>query len=448
MRKSILPTAIVALVGAIIGSFAMMLYASTHFAGVAGPDNTPPQLSAAALTTGSDQERIVGAVKRVAPSVVALNVTVNGQQMVPSDPVAQMFGMQSPGRLQRYHARASGSGFVYSRDGLIITNAHVVHPPNGASVTRIEVVFQNNERVPGHVVAANLAADLALVKVDGYAKLPPPIEIADSNKLQAGQWAIAIGEPFELKQSVALGVVSGFNRDETIGTETGAQEFKGLLQISTPINPGNSGGPLIDIDGRLIGVNQSTANPQAGAQGIGFAIPSNTVREQVALLEKNPGTHQGTNVGYIGASLATITPDLRVQLNYPQGSGVAIMQVVSGTPADAAALQPGDVIQRVNGKDVTKSEDAIAAIKAVRPGATVALQVWSSGVRKLVNVKVTERPADVPVPQQQPLCPGRILPARVGLEASRVMKPRGPLRVFCKENHPAPGSVGAFHARQ
>jgi S1-C subfamily serine protease len=408
MRKSILPTAIVALVGAIVGSFAMMLYASTHFTGIAGPGNTPPQVSAAPITTGgSDQERIVGAVKRVAPSVVALNVTVNGQQVVPSDPVAQMFGVQSPGRVQRYHARASGSGFVYSRDGLIVTNAHVVRPPNGANVTKIEVVFQNNDRVAGHVVAANIAADLALVKVDGYTKLPPPIEIADSTKLQAGQWAIAIGEPFELKQSVSLGVVSGFNRDETIGTEGGgAQEFKGLLQISTPINPGNSGGPLIDIEGRLIGVNQSTANPQAGAQGIGFAIPSNTVREQVALLEKNPGTHQGTNAGYIGASLAPITADLRVQLNYPQasGSGVAIMQVVSGTPADAAGLQPGDVIQKVNGKDVTKSEEAIAAIKATKPGGTVALQVWSGGVKKLVNVKVTERPADAYVapPQDQP----------------------------------------------
>jgi len=405
MRKSFLPTAIVALAGAIVGSFAMMLYASTHFTGVAGPGNTPPQLSAAPLTSyGTDQERIVGAVKRVAPSVVALNVTVNGQQMVPSDPVAQLFGMQSPGRLQRYRARASGSGFVYSRDGLIVTNAHVVRPPNGANVTKIEVVFQNNERVPGHVVAANLAADIALVKVDSYAKLPPPIEIADSNKLQAGQWAIAIGEPFELKQSVSLGIVSGFNRDETIGTESGgAQEFKGLLQISTPINPGNSGGPLIDIQGRLIGVNQSTANPQAGAQGIGFAIPSNTVREQVAMLEKNPGTHQGTNAGYIGASLATVTADLRVQLNY-QGNGVAIMQVVTGTPADEAGLQAGDVIQKVNGKDVTKSEDAVAAIKAAKPGATVALQVWTGGLKKLVNVKVTERPADAggAQPQDQP----------------------------------------------
>ena len=402
MKNRILPTLIVALVGAVIGSFSMMLYASTHFAGVAGPGNTPPSVNAAPLvSSGSDQERIVSAVKRVAPSVVALNVTVNGQQVVPTDPFAQFFGQQSPLRTRRFNAQASGSGFVISRSGLIVTNAHVVRAPNGANISKIEVVFQNNDKVPGHVYAMNIGADIALVKVDDYKKLPPPVEIADSSKLQAGQWAIAIGEPWQLQQSVALGVVSGFNRDETIGTENGtAQEFKGLLQISTPINPGNSGGPLIDIDGRLIGVNQSTANPQAGAQGIGFAIPSNTVREQVATLEKNPGVHQGTGVGYIGAALATVTPDLRVQLNY-KGDGVAVMQVVQGTPADQAGLQPGDVIQKVNGKDVTKDADAVAAIKATKPGQSVALQVWSGGVKKLVDVKVTERPPDILVPQQQ-----------------------------------------------
>ena len=399
MKNRILPTAIVALVGAIIGSFAMMLYASTHFANVAGPGNTPPAVNAAPIYSGtSDQDRIVSAVKRVAPSVVALNVTVNGQQFVPVDPFSQMLG----GRLRPYRAQASGSGFVISRDGLIVTNAHVVKPPNGGSVSKIEVVFQNNDRVPAHVFGMNIGADVALVKVDNYAKLPPPVEIADSSKLQAGQWAIAIGEPLTLKQSVALGVVSGFNRDEIIGNENGgAQEFKGLLQISTPINPGNSGGPLIDIDGRLIGVNQSTANPAAGAQGIGFAIPSNTVKEQVALLEKNPGTHQGTNVGYIGASLATVTPDLEVQLNY-KGKGVAVVQVVPGTPADNAGLQPGDVILKVNGLEVTSNSAAINAIRATKPGQTIALQVWSGGVKKLVSVRVTERPADAGyVPQQQ-----------------------------------------------
>lgn len=396
-----LPTAIVGLVGAIIGSFLMMLFASTHFAGVAGPGNTPPSVNAAALSSaGSDQDRIVSAVKRVAPSVVALNVTVNGQQQVPLDPFAQFFGQQGPHRTQHFRARASGSGFVFQRNsdgsGLIVTNAHVVRPPSGANVSGIQVVFSNGDHVAGHVFSENIGADLALVKVEGVKSMPPPVEIADSSKLQAGQWAIAIGEPFELKQSVSLGVVSGFNRDETIGSDGGGGsiDFKGLLQTSAPINPGNSGGPLIDIEGRLIGVNQSTANPQAGAQGIGFAIPANTVKEQIASLQKSPGVHQGTNAGFIGAALATVTPDLGVQLNY-QGKGVAVEQVVSGGPADQAGIQPGDVIQKVNGTTVTTNEEVVKAIKGTKPGQTIAIQVWSAGVKKLVNVKVQERPADV-----------------------------------------------------
>jgi S1-C subfamily serine protease len=406
----ILPTLIVGLAGAIIGSFSMMLFASTHFAGVSGPGNTPPAVSAAPLSGGSDQDRIVSAVKRVAPSVVALNVTVNGQQVIPVDPFSQMFGggQQMPGRVERFKARASGSGFVYSRTGdsaLIVTNAHVVRPPSGGTVSGIQVVFQNGQHVAGHVYGENIGADLALVKVEGVKDLPPPIEIADSSRLQAGQWAIAIGEPFELKESVSLGVVSGFNRDETIGSEEGGGsiDFKGLLQTSAPINPGNSGGPLIDVDGRLIGVNQSTANPQAGAQGIGFAIPANTVKDQIALLEKNPGVHQGTNTGFIGAALETVTPQVGVQINY-QGKGVAIAEVVQGGPADQAGLQPGDVIQKVNGQDVTTNDEVVKAIRATKPGSTISMQVWSAGVKKLVNVKVQERPADVGdlTPQQQP----------------------------------------------
>lgn len=379
----------------------MMLFASTHFAGVAGPGNTPPAVSAAPLaSSGGDQGRIIGAVKRVAPSVVAINVTVNGQQVVPIDPFAQFFGGGAPsGPVRRFKARASGSGFIFSRNGdgaTIVTNAHVVRPPSGAAVSGIQVVFQNGTHAAGTVYAENIGADLALIKVSGVKDVPPPVEIADSSKLQAGQWAIAIGEPFELKQSVSLGVVSGFNRDETIGTESGGGEiqFKGLLQTSAPINPGNSGGPLIDVEGRLIGVNQSTANPQAGAQGIGFAIPANTVKEEVALLEKSPGTHQGTNAGFIGAALQTVTPDIGVQLNY-KGKGVAVARVVQGGPADQAGLQPGDVILKVNGTDVTTNEEVIKAIRGTKPGGTVSMQVWSAGVKKLVSVKVAERPAEV-----------------------------------------------------
>ena len=409
-RTSIFGTAVVGLIGAIIGSFSMMVYASTHFAGVAGPGNTPPAVSAAPLvaTSGTtDQDRIINAVKRVEPSVVALQVIVNGTQVVPQDPFSQMFGGGGPVQRQRVQERASGSGFVYSRDGLIVTNAHVV--PRGTS--KITVVFANGDRVPGQVFSSNPAADLALVKVDGYAKLPPPVEFADSTKVQAGQWAIAIGEPFALQRSVSVGVVSGFNRDEPIqGEDQQLHLFRGMLQTSAPINPGNSGGPLVDYDGRVIGVNQSTANP-AAAQGIGFAIPAQTVVQNAQVLAKNRGktldpTGTGTGKGFLGVAAVDITNNVRTQLGgYHDQGGVAVNRVVGGAPADQAGVQPGDVIQSINGKPVNSSSDFTSVISALKPGTQVTLRVWSQGVKKNLQAKLAEQPVETYLQNQQQQSP-------------------------------------------
>jgi len=405
-RTSIFGMAVVGLIGAIIGSFSMMLYASTHFAGVAGPGNTPPAVSAAPLpaTAGTtDQDRIVNAVKRVEPSVVALEVLVNGTRIVPADPMSQFFGGDSPMVRERVQQPVSGSGFVYARNGLIITNAHVV--PKGTS--KITVVFNNGDRVAGHVYASNPGIDLALVKVDNYAKLPPPVEFADGSRVQAGEWAIAIGEPFALKRSVSVGVVSGFDRDEPIlGEDQQVHLFKGLLQTSAPINPGNSGGPLVDYGGRVIGVNQSTANP-AAAQGIGFAIPSATVVQTAAALAKNPGTTvnatgSGTGKGFLGIAPVDITNNVRTQLGgYRDQGGVAVGNVVSGTAADQAGIQPGDVIQAINGKPVNSSSDFTSAVTAIKPGTQVTLRVWSQGVKKNVQATLGEQPVDQYLRNQQ-----------------------------------------------
>lgn len=389
----------------------MMLFASTHFAGIAGQGDTPPSVSAAPLpaTAGTtDQDRIINAVRRVEPSVVALEVVVNGTQVVPLDPFAQLFGgQQGPTRERQIQERASGSGFVYSKDGLILTNAHVV--PKGT--TSITVVFRNGDKVKGHLYASNPSADLALVKVDNYAKLPSPVEFANSTRVAAGQWAIAIGEPLELQDSVTVGVVSGFNRVEPIQGDDGTLHlFKGLLQTSAPINPGNSGGPLVDYDGRVIGVNQSTANP-GSAQGIGFAIPADTVSQTAVTLEKNPGktldaNGTGTGKGFLGVGDLPITANVRTQLGgYTDQGGVAVQQVVSGSPADSAGIEPGDVIQAINGKPVNSPQDLASTISSMKPGAKVTLRVWSQGVKKNVDVTLAEQPVAQYLQQQQQQAP-------------------------------------------
>lgn len=395
-----MPTLIIGLVGAIIGSFIMMLYASTHFGNVAGPNHTPPAVVAAPLTGVSDQDRIVSAVKRTKASVVAITEQINGQQVVPVDPfVQQFFGQQGPGVVRPYRGQASGSGFVYDDAGDIVTNAHVINPPTGGRVSALTVVFSNGDHKPAHVVAANIGADLAVIKVDGYGKLPPPLQLADSDKLEQGQWAIAIGEPYELKQTVTLGIISAFDREEQVAENQLAYDFKGLLQTSAPINPGNSGGPLIDIDGQVIGVNQLT---NAAGQGIGFAIPSNEVKRIVPELLKNPGVHQGTDTGFMGIAPAQLTSGLRNQIGYTGQGGVAIVQVVPGSPADKAGIQPGDVVLSADGKPFNDYKALHDYIGTKKPGETIRMDVWSQGLKKFVAVTLQERPAGTPVQGQGP----------------------------------------------
>ncbi|MGC1381501.1 MAG: trypsin-like peptidase domain-containing protein [Candidatus Baltobacteraceae bacterium] len=408
MKNRILPTVIVGLVGAVFGSFLMMLYASSHFGGATGPNTTPPAVAAVPLSGVSDQDRIVSAVKRTKSSVVAITEQVNGQEVVPADPFFQQFfgGQGGPGVIQKYRGEASGSGFVIDGDGDIVTNSHVLRPPNGGKITQLTVVFANGDRVPAHVIAYNVAADIGIIKVDRYSKLPPPLELADSSKLEQGQWAIAIGEPLQLQQTVTVGVVSAFNRSEPIPTENGEIDFKGLLQTSAPINPGNSGGPLIDIDGQVIGMNQSTVK-SAYAQGIGFAIPSNTLRTVVAALQKNPGAHQGTDTGFLGIYMANLSQGVKNQIGYNGSGGVAVQQVFTGSPADQAGIQPGDVILQADGKDYSSIKDLHNYIASKKPGDTIRLNVWSQGMKKFVAIKLGETPAEQPVsqgqgPQQQP----------------------------------------------
>jgi S1-C subfamily serine protease len=380
----------------------MMLYASSHFGGATGPDRTPPAVAAVPLSGVSDQDRIVSAVKRTKSSVVAITEQVNGQQVIPADPFfQQFFGGQGPGIVQPYRGEASGSGFVIDGHGDIVTNAHVLQPPNGGHVTKLTVVFANGDHVPAHVIAYNLAADVGILRVDGYSKLPPPLELADSSRLEQGQWAIAIGEPLQLQQTVTVGVVSAFNRSEPIPTENGGEiDFKGLLQTSAPINPGNSGGPLIDIDGQVIGMNQSTVK-SAYAQGIGFAIPSNTVRNVVAALEKNPGAHQGTDTGFLGIYMADLTAGVKNQIGYNGSSGIAVQQVFSGSPADQAGIQPGDVILQADGKTFDSVKTLHDYIGSKKPGETIRLTVWSQGMKKFVAIKLGETPAEQPLSVQQ-----------------------------------------------
>lgn len=331
-----------------------------------------------------DQQKIIEAVRHTGPSVVALDVVANGTRIAPANPLGMLLGQAENQKLVPFKERASGSGFVYDKSGLILTDDHVVH---GAQ--KITAIFENGEKAPATIFGEDPDNDIAIVKVS-YAKLPPPLPLADSSKIQKGQWTIAIGEPLELQQTVTVGVASAIGRNEQITTDTGVQRnFKNLLQTSAPINPGNSGGPLINLEGEVIAINQSVAQP---AQGIGFAVPANTIKESIALIEKHPGTnHQDT--GFMGVQLVSVNNQVRSALHY-NGNGVAVAGVISGSSAEQAGLKTGDVIQQINGKGVADAKQSISVISAMSPGTVVHLRVWSKGNEHNVDVRLSARPIE------------------------------------------------------
>ena len=362
--QTVLPIVLAATIGGVAGSLA------THRVQAADTD---------------DQQKIIDAVKHDSPSVVALQVTANGTRIAPTNPLAMLFGQPGGQKLENFHEQASGSGFVYDKAGLILTDDHVVH---GAQ--KITVVFDNGDKIPGHVFGEDPGSDVALVKVDNYAKLPPPLNLADSGQVQKGQWTIAIGEPLELQQTVTVGVASAIGRNEQITGDDGIQRtFRNLLQTSAPINPGNSGGPLINLDGDVIAINQSVAAP---AQGIGFAVPANTIKNSVAMIQKNPGV-KNVREGFIGVQLVAIDNRVRSALHY-KGSGAAIAGVISGSPADKAGLQTGDVIQTINNHKIAGAQQAIKLVTGIAPGQTAHLRIWRKGRQRNVNVELTQRPLE------------------------------------------------------
>ena len=300
-----------------------------------------------------------------------------------------------------------GSGVVLDRSGNIVTNAHVA---GNATKFQVQVSGDTAPRT-ARLVGTYPPDDLAVIRADDPSGLEPA-RFGDSDQVQAGDVVLAMGNPLGLSGSVTQGIISATDRAVTEPATPGlagqgrtAAALPGAIQTSAPINPGNSGGALVSASGQVIGIPTLAAvSPQGGAQaqGIGFAIPSNTVKKTIADLLKHPGVHQGTDSGYIGIYMGPLTPGFKNQTGYSGEGGIGIGQVFSGSPADQAGLAPGDVILQADGKpmnDVKALHDYIASKK---PGDTIHLEVWSQGAKKLVTIKVEEKPAGgVPVQGQQ-----------------------------------------------
>ena len=295
---------------------------------------------------------------------------------------------------------ASGSGVVLDDEGHVLTNNHVIE---GASEVTVSLESEG-QMYPATVVGTEPNSDLALLKVEAPASKLHPLKLGDSDGVEVGDPVVAIGNPFDLQRTVTSGIVSALQRE--IQAPDGVT-IDHVIQTDAAINPGNSGGPLINAAGEVIGINSQIATGGSGSEGnvgIGFAIPINTAKEEIAQLESGTASEHG----YLGISGATITPELAQAFNLPVEEGVLVQQVEEGGPAAAAGIQGattaaevegtefglgGDIITAVNGEPIASTEALVEQISDAHAGETVELTVDREGQTASVNVTLAERPA-------------------------------------------------------
>lgn len=311
----------------------------------------PP--AAVSASRGGDEMNVIRVARSVSPSVVMVR-----------------------------DARGLGTGVIFdSANGLILTNAHVVR---GATNGNVVVRLKNAQELPGKVLGFDETMDIAVVKVNQ--KGLPAAPLGDSDKLEVGQTTIAIGNPLGLEQTVTTGIVSAVNRKIRKG------DSEGFIQTDAAINPGNSGGPLLDSQGRVIGINTAVLRVD-GAEGLGLAVPVNVARDVARQLINSGNVKRVT----MGVTIGNITPPIAQKLNLPVQQGVIIAEIGDGSPAEAAGLKRADIIVKGDGKPIATVLDLTRMLRTKQPGQTIALEILRPGSPpKTVTVKLVEAPSVAP----------------------------------------------------
>jgi serine protease Do len=327
--------------------------------------------------------------ERVGPTVVNIKVTkverVGGpgsfgpEGFGPDSPFGEFFerffGGQVPRMPREHRQQGAGSGFILRKDGLIVTNNHVVEGAKEVTVT-----LANKQEYPAKVIGRDPKTDIALVKIEPKAPLAA-VSLGDSDRLRVGDWVVAVGNPFGLSNTVTAGIVSAKNR------VIGAGPYDDFIQTDAPINPGNSGGPLFNLKGEVVGIN--TAIVPHG-QGIGFAVAVNLAKSLLPQLEA-----QGEVIrGYLGVNVQAITPELAKSLNLRDAKGALVADVVAGGPADAAGVKRGDAIVGFDGKPVADVGTLPVLVAATPVDKTVPLKIVRAGAEQTLSVKVGRMPGE------------------------------------------------------
>ena len=365
-----------------------MLFSANASASASAPASAhaPASLKLADSNEGPSKSSFAPVVKAVLPTVVNISLSkvvrtpnqLSGPMM---DPFFQhFFGDGADGRFnipRERRERSLGSGVIVSPEGYILTNNHVV---DGA--TDIRVTLSDKREFKATIVGTDPKTDVAVLRVES-ANLPA-VTIGDSSKVQVGDYALAIGDPFGVGQTVTMGIVSAKGR-----ANLGIEDYEDFIQTDAPINPGNSGGALVNDRGELIGINTAIlSHGSGGNEGIGFAVPINLARQVMDQILKNGKVTRA----YLGIIPQDVTPSIAKSMGQSEPRGVLVGDVSPNSPAQASGLQRGDIILEVNGKPVADANELRMSISMMQPDATVKLSVVRNGDRHDLSVKLGQLP--------------------------------------------------------
>ncbi|MGD9663935.1 MAG: Do family serine endopeptidase [Novosphingobium sp.] len=349
--------------------------------------------------------------EQLQPAVV--NISTRQRLRVPNNPLAQLFGMPGAGGApQTREAQSLGSGFVISPDGYVVTNNHVITAEGQGEVESITITMPDGTEYPAKLIGRDAASDLAVLKVS-RTKPFPFVKFGDSKQARVGDWVIAIGNPFGLGGTVTAGIISAVYRNTGSG---GA--YDRYLQTDTSINRGNSGGPMFDMQGNVIGINNAIFSPSGGSVGIGFAIPAEIASPIVQKLIKGEAIERG----YLGIRIQPLNEDLADSLGIAHNKGEFVQAVEPGQAADKAGLKAGDVILRVDGRDVTPDQTLSYLVANIEPGKRIALDLIRNGQRQTVTATVGMRPSEEELAKRQMFDPDDESTDDQGVQGSGVIE--------------------------
>ena len=347
------------------------------------PDAAPPAKSDPRAVLRALEDAFSAAADRVSPAVVNVSTVTSrassgSDDERPGDLLGDELYDRYFRRRPRDDGRASASGVIVDAKGYILTNNHVIE-----NAREITVRLSDSRKFSATLVGRDPKTDLAVLKVEAPAPLPTAA-LADSDRLRVGQWAIAIGNPFGLDRTVTVGIISATARNRV-----GVTTYENFIQTDASINPGNSGGPLLNLDGKVIGINTAIV---AAGQGIGFAIPINEAKAVMAQL-----IARGRVVrGWLGVVIQDLTADLAASFGVREREGVLVAEVMKDGPAEVAGLRAGDVVVEVNGAPVRDVPDLQRRVAALAPGERVRMTIVRDGARQPATVVIAEMPADEP----------------------------------------------------